>query len=377
MKRIDKALSVARVASATGLCVLGLYACGADADSGDAPIAGAGGVAGIAGAGAGAGGVGTTGGVGGSAGVMVVGGAAGVGTGATGGSAGAAGVVGGMTGGSAGAGATGGTAGAAGTGVTNLEHFSFFVTSLRAMRELSGSQDGFGGDLSYGEVGAGAGLRGADKICTEIAEQSMPGSGAKGWHAFLSAVAAGPDGGPVHAKDRVGTGPWYDRLGRLVANNLDELIAERPTTADPAIIDDFPNEDGVPNHNPDGTGEVDNHDVLTGSNDVGEVYAMDMKVTCNDWTKSEGDSADAPRVGHSWPRRMMGGMGGAGGSFFGGSFPGGGLGGINSVHWISSLDEAGCGPSVGIIEMGPPMEQDPTVGSGGGYGGIYCFAMQP
>ena len=42
------------------------------------------------------------------------------------------------------------------------------------MRELSGSQDGFGGDLRFGEA---TGLAGADKICTTIAEQSMPGSG--------------------------------------------------------------------------------------------------------------------------------------------------------------------------------------------------------
>lgn len=292
--------------------------------------------------------------------------------------------------------ATGGTGGVAGagTGATagtmmmtdaaalDLDNFSFFVTSLRAMKELAGNQNGFGGDLSYGETGVGAGLRGADKICTEIAEQSMPGSGAKEWRAFLSAVAAGPDGGPVHAKDRIGTGPWYDRLGRLVANNLTELINERPTTADPAIIDDLPNEDGVPNHNPDGTGEVDNHDFLTGSNDLGEVYAMDMKVTCNDWTKSEADAADAPRVGHSWPRRgFPGGDGGTGGFMFpdGGfpGFPGFPGGEINMVHWISSLDEAGCGAGVSIVEMGPPIESNPTVGSGGGYGGIYCFAMQP
>jgi hypothetical protein len=50
---------------------------------------------------------------------------------------------------------------------------------------------------------------------------------------------------------------------------------------------------------------------------------------------------------------------------------------INMVHWISSLDEAGCGAGVAIVEMGPPNESIPTVGSGGGYGGIYCFAMQP
>src|SRR5262245_49576984 len=43
-----------------------------------------------------------------------------------------------------------------------LPKFSFFVASLRAMQRLSGSQAGFGGDLRFGEVGPGAGLRGAD-----------------------------------------------------------------------------------------------------------------------------------------------------------------------------------------------------------------------
>jgi hypothetical protein len=64
-----------------------------------------------------------------------------------------------------------------------LEHFSFFVTSYAAIQRLSGSPDGFGGDLRYGQAD---GLGGADKICTEIADSSMPGSGATGWRAFLS-----------------------------------------------------------------------------------------------------------------------------------------------------------------------------------------------
>jgi hypothetical protein len=34
--------------------------------------------------------------------------------------------------------------------------FSFFVTSLKAMQQLSGSEDGFGGDLRFGESGVGA-----------------------------------------------------------------------------------------------------------------------------------------------------------------------------------------------------------------------------
>jgi hypothetical protein len=50
---------------------------------------------------------------------------------------------------------------------------------------------------------------------------------------------------------------------------------------------------------------------------------------------------------------------------------------FDPANWMSSLSEAGCGASVGIVEMGPPREDDPTVGSGGGYGGIYCFALSP
>jgi hypothetical protein len=46
-------------------------------------------------------------------------------------------------------------------------------------------------------------------------------------------------------------------------------------------------------------------------------------------------------------------------------------------HWISSLDEAGCAPSVRLEEMGGPKDEDPSVGSGGGYGGFYCFALKP
>ena len=248
------------------------------------------------------------------------------------------------------------------------------MTSLVALQALSGNDQGFGGDLSYGETGEGAGLRGADKLCTEIAERSMPGAGAKGWRAFLSAVAAGPGGTPVHAIERIGEGPWYDRLGRLFANDKSELIGFRPTATDPAIVNNFPNEDGVPNRDPDGMGDVDNHDTLTGSNERGEVYAMDMHVTCNDWTNAVPDAADAPRVGHSWPRNAGG--GGPGGGSFGGGGDDENEDGEYG-HWISSLTEAGCGAGVFVMEMGGPMESNPTVGSGGGYGGFYCFALNP
>lgn len=236
-----------------------------------------------------------------------------------------------------------------------LANFSFFVTSIVAIRELSGSQDGFGGDLRFGETGPGAGLRGADKICATIAERSMPGSGAKQWRAFLSA-ADGGTGTQVNAIDRIGEGPWYDRLGRTFAMSKADLPFLRPRNCDPAICNDFPNEDGVPNHQPDLTmPEVDNHDMLTGSDAMGRLYAANA--TCLDWTANAGNRTleGRPRVGHSWPR-------GGGGPIDG---------------WISSLTESGCAPGINLIETGPPNPNENTVGSGGGYGGFYCFALVP
>jgi len=253
------------------------------------------------------------------------------------------------------------------TTTANLPKFSFFVTSYKAIKELSGSANGFGGDLRYGESGAGAGLRGADKICAAVAERSMSGAAAKQWKAFLS-VTADENGKPVNAIDRIGTGPWYDRMGRLLANNQTELLAERPTGADAAIKNDFPNEDGVTNHNPDLTGEVDNHDMITGSNASGQLYSA--TATCKDWTTAVSSGNGKPRVGHSWPRLGGGGMGGgvSGGPSMGGD------GSIN--HWISALDEAGCAAGVNLVETGPP-GNDGKIGSGGGYGGFYCFALIP
>jgi hypothetical protein len=232
-----------------------------------------------------------------------------------------------------------------------LPPFSFFVTSLGAMRRLSKNENGFGGDLRYGEA---TGLAGADKICTEIAESVMPGAGAKGWRAFLSTVAGGPDGGPIHAVDRLGEGPWYDRLGRIVAMTKADLMNPRPRGAHPQIIDDLPNEHGIPNHKDgalDCTGNAcpDNHDTLTGTGTDGRLYRMDKQYTCDDWTSSA--RAGRPHCGHSWPRRGSG------------------------IDWRSALNEGGCAPGVNLRETGGP--NAPTVGAGGGYGGIYCFAMTP
>lgn len=245
------------------------------------------------------------------------------------------------------------------------EKFSFFLASKKVLQDLSGSVDGFGGDLG--------GISGADSICQQIAERSSSCQKNKVWHAFLSTSS-------VNAKDRIGSGPWYDRRGRLLAQNLSNLLTERPTGADPAIKDDFPNEDGVPNHAPDGV-QVDNHEILTGTGTDGNVYTQSASTggtgfpmgggmpggstscgpnneetwtveaaTCWGWTSKEGKGC--PRVGHSWPRQGSG------------------------VGWISVWNEGGCLPGgVDNEDVTAGLDGTRRVGSAGGYGGFYCFAV--
>jgi hypothetical protein len=258
-------------------------------------------------------------------------------------------------GGGVGNGNTGGSGGSSGATGQNprLEKFSFFLISVGSVRSLSGSQDGFGGDLRFGEEGVGAGLRGADKICAKAAEIGMPGAGSKTWRAFLSSTTGGSDDGPVHAKDRIGAGPWYDALGRRVASNLTELLKERPGDADLAIRNDLPNEYGTPNHMdgaPGCTGSTcpDNHQVLTGTAPDGTLFTGTEPMTdatCDDWTSSE--PSGQPRSGHSWPR------------------------GTSGANWMSAYNGAGCAPCA--LAVGASVQK--CVGSTGGYGGFYCFAL--
>src|SRR6476619_8297249 len=77
---------------------------------------------------------------------------------------------------------------------------SFFVTSV-----------GIGNGANLG------GLAGADNHCQTLAQAA--GAGTKTWHAYLSTQAA--DGKPaVNARDRIGTGPWQNFKGEIVAQNV-------------------------------------------------------------------------------------------------------------------------------------------------------------
>jgi hypothetical protein len=297
------------------------------------------------------GGVSTTGGR--ATGGAMTGGSSGASTGgkATGGAATGGSSTGGRaTGGSSTGGrATGGTStggratGGAATGGSSCANFSFFVTSMAAIVRVSGSSSGFGGDLRHGQAD---GLAGADKICAEIAATALPCASSKTWRAFLSTSS-------VDAIDRIGSGPWYDRNGLKVWNSLSEMTADRPPTSY-VYRDDLPNEDGTPNHDYDLDGNVnddDNHDFLTGSGSDGRKFSSDTAAgRCNDWTSTT--ASGKPWCGHSWPRQGSG------------------------THWIHSIQEGGCQAGFNLAENSIPIGCS-TVGCGGGYGGIYCFALTP
>ncbi len=228
------------------------------------------------------------------------------------------------------------------------EPFSFFVTSLEAMQRLSGSPDGFGGDLG--------GIEGADGICQTIAEEV--GVGHKTWRAFLS-VTEGPDGQPIHAIERIGEGPWYDANGRLVSENIEGLLADDRPQGDAQTINDLPDEYGVPL-----SVLGDSHDIPTGSDQDGRLATNNPADTCHNWTSAADDVfPERLMCGHSWPRMGGGGRPGR---------PGGGRGG---AHWLSDHPLRGCSPGVNLVQDGPG--SGTCIGCSGGYGGIYCFALSP
>jgi hypothetical protein len=130
------------------------------------------------------------------------------------------------------------------------------------------------------------GLAGADQRCQDLAMAA--GAGGKTWRAYLS-VEKGPNDQPVHAKDRIGNGPWYNAKGVMIASDIADLHTK---IGDAAI---FLDEKGVmvPGQWPNSP-KPNEHDVLTGTNKDGTVVPGK---TCADWTSA--DMTLFGWVGHS------------------------------------------------------------------------------
>ena len=136
------------------------------------------------------------------------------------------------------------------------------------------------------------GLEGADKHCQTLA--AAAGS-TKTWRAYLSQQAV--DGKPaVNARDRIGTGPWYNAKGAKIADNVGHLHGD---TLDQARIGNNLSRTTVLNEkgeNMKGAGDTPNqHDVLTGSQADGTAFPAGQDKTCNNWTSNSEGTA---QLGH-------------------------------------------------------------------------------
>ena len=195
---------------------------------------------------------------------------------------------------------------------------SFFITS-----------DGNGDGANFG------GLEGADAHCTKLAQAA---GSTRTWAAYLSTsmVIDRSSGSPkvtdgISARDRIGSGPWYNAKGVLIANDVDELHSAAVNINGDTGLDE--------NGNPiKGRGSRPNeHDILTGSDSAGHFSTAGGDTTCSNWTSNGEGSAIVghhDRVGLNASRNMM--------------------------SWNSSHGTAGCG------------EDD--LPRTGGAGLLYCFA---
>jgi len=179
---------------------------------------------------------------------------------------------------------------------------SFKYSIVSALLILSGSiqaQDAnqaetpeMGFFVSSVGLGDGAnlgGLDGADAHCQTLAAAN--GSGHRKWHAYLSAQSVG-DREAVNARDRIGTGPWYNAKGDLIGADIDDLhynnanikydmaLDESGKTINSRAMGDSPNR----------------HDILTGSQLDGTAFAAGKDMTCSNFTNNADGSA---MIGHS------------------------------------------------------------------------------
>lgn len=189
-------------------------------------------------------------------------------------------------------------------------NMSFFITS---------NGPGLGADLG--------GLDGADAYCKRLAESV--GVADRTWRAYLSTQASG-DRAAVNARDRIGTGPWFNAKGVRVANDVADLHSANNALSKANSITE---KGDVVN----GRGDSPNrHDILTGSQLDGTAFAAGPDKTCSNWTARGSGNA---QVGH---HDRQG-------------------GGDNPTSWNSAHQSSGCSQE--------------NLRSTGGDGLFYCFAL--
>ena len=145
-------------------------------------------------------------------------------------------------------------------------NMTFFISSVGS---------GNGGDLG--------GLAGADALCARLAQAA--GTSGKTWRAYLSTQGANA----VNAKDRIGSGPWQNAKGVVVAKGVADLHSANNNLTKQTSL----SETGQVIN---GRGDTPNrHDILTGTQADGTAFPAGDDRTCNNWTSSTNGAA---MVGH-------------------------------------------------------------------------------
>jgi len=201
---------------------------------------------------------------------------------------------------------------------------SFFITSV-----------GKGDGANYG------GLAGADAYCAQMATAgAIPTPPGRTWRAYLSASAA--NGQPaVNARDRIGAGPWYNKNGQLIANNVADLHGDVERDRNSINKTFALTEKGTVVN---GVGDTPNqHDILTGSDSFGRARAGTEDNTCSNYTSNQDPPQGTPR----------------------GQGPG---------VWLGHVDRTGGGNSSWNATHKSAGCSQPSLVSTGGAGLLYCFA---
>lgn len=146
--------------------------------------------------------------------------------------------------------------------------------------------------VGMGDGGKLGGLEGADAHCHKLA--SAAGFASKTWRAYLSTSGKIDFKSPennvaaIHARDRIGKGPWHNAKGVLIARDIEQLHSSNNINKETALSE----KGNLVN----GRGDKPNqHDILTGSRSDGTAFAPFTDTTCKDWTSNDKGSA---AVGH-------------------------------------------------------------------------------
>lgn len=152
---------------------------------------------------------------------------------------------------------------------------SFFVTSV-----------GVGNGANLG------GLDGADRHCQSLA--TAAGAGKRTWRAYLSTQGTVlDDTNVIHARDRIGAGPWHNAKGVMIAANVDDLHSAKVNLNKETALDE---KGQMVNGR---TEKPNRHDILTGSRPDGTAFPPSPPfgdMTCGNWTK--GGDEGAAMTGH-------------------------------------------------------------------------------